>query len=146
MWRLAAVIVMVLLLSAKTLNGQDASGFSIQIIIRSYHFDQTKDYNEWNLGIGFGYRIGPFFHETGIYHNSESKVSLYSTITKIYPAEGVRGVLASFGFVTGYDRARVSPLPVVGLYLNDNPRLRLGLIPNPTGASALFSQLNYYLP
>lgn len=125
-------------------RGQEIRGFSIQLTLRSYHFDKDRDFNEWNIGLGVGYTLGYGGIELGTYYNSESNMSYYVTAGRSIPQDYWIGGLVSVGVVVGYERG-ISPMFIIGSYFNNNPRLRIGFLPNPTGSSALFSQLNYFL-
>lgn len=140
---LCRCVVILLLTFAATSTTQ--AQWSFQLLIRSHHFDSSRDYNEWNIGIGIGYDVGPTKIEVGTYYNSEKDISYYASSVNRVPKDANIGTVLSIGGVIGYDRGPC-PLLVLGSYINNNPSLRIGFLPNPTGSSAIFSQINYSVP
>lgn len=136
------ILLLILFFLPLSSSAQDFDKLSLHVTIRSHHIGAQKDYNEWNLGFGLGYDVGSLDIEVGSYYNSQKRTSFYITGVKRYPEDYFIGGIVSLGIVTGYEENPINPFPVIGMYLNNNPRLRIGLLPDPE-TLVIFSQLRY---
>jgi len=121
------------------LPGEGVGQVSIQITVRSYHFERD-DFTEWNLGMGIGYDFGPGTVEVGLYRNSNGDPSVYNVFTKSTPNEGNAGMIVGVGSVLGYPGGP-RPLLIPGGFFSKNPRLRILYAPPP--GNLFFSQVSY---
>lgn len=123
---------------------QDINRFSIHFTIRSYHLDRSKEYREWNWGVGIGYKVfRNVIFESGWYKNSNNNNSFYFGGTIEYPEDNYAGGGLSMGLITGYEDKGLKFLPhdffpytTPGLFLGKNPRLRAAFIPYAGGIIA----------
>lgn len=121
-------VILLLLVPVQETSGQ----ISVHLTLRSYHFDRSVDYNEWNFGAGLGYDTGPVDLEVGAYYNSRRNISFYVTAVKTYPENTTAGLSAAVGAVTGYQDV-VDPMAVAGARLGTDPRLRMIFLPTSGG-------------
>ena len=95
----------------------DLDGFALQLNIASYHPGSSRDYNEFNRGIGVEYHLDNFFLTGGYFWNSLYRDSFYLGVGKEITFGSVDwfglGVIA--GALTGY-RDGQEPLPAAVPY------------------------------
>lgn len=103
------------------------TALAIGLHIGTYHFDRSKDYNEFNPGI---YAVCDGW-TAGAYHNSERKVSVYAGRTF-----DVGPIDVTLGAVAGYRRAPLVPMVVPSYKIKDGPRVSL-LLPLEKGGGGL---------
>lgn len=103
------------------------TALAIGLHIGTYHFDRSKDYNEFNPGV---YALCDGW-TAGAYHNSERRVSVYAGRTF-----DVGPVDVTLGAVTGYSRAPLVPLVVPSYKIRGGPRVSL-LLPLEKGGGGL---------
>lgn len=116
----------------------------IQVTFTSFHLDRDKDYNEFNIGIGVGYDVGPVDVSVGWYVNSHKKNTFYFAADQAWPEGNPVAVGGFVGFVTGYGKGLMPAFaPAVSVGRKD-VRLRLSYIPVDKGVIA--PQLKYKFP
>ena len=96
----------------------DLENFAVQLNLASYHPNSSKDYNEFNRGIGVEYHLEEFFLAGGYFWNSLYRDTFYAGVGKEFTFGDVNwiGVGAIGGAITGY-RDGQEPLPAVVPYL-----------------------------
>lgn len=105
------------------------TALAIGLHIGTYHFDRSKDYNEFNPGI---YAVCDGW-TAGAYYNSERKASIYAGRT----FERVLGPIdITLGAVAGYRRAPLAPMVVPSYKIDGGPRMSL-LLPLEKGGGGL---------
>lgn len=113
----------------------------VQITFTSFHLDRDADYNEFNIGFGVGYDVGPVDLSVGWYINSHNKNTFYFAADKVWPEGHAVAVGGFVGLATGYKHVIVPAFaPAVSVGRKD-VRLRLSYIPVDRGVIA--PQLKY---
>jgi hypothetical protein len=132
-----------LILLAWTLVGIPACAqWSIHVTVRSYHFNRSENFNEWNVGFGVGYDVGTVATpQVGVYLNSDSDLSPYAIATLEWPEDTFLAAGTQIGMVGGYDKYPIMPFFAVGVGIGYNPQLRIAYIPYEEGLLA--SRIKY---
>ena len=92
--------------------------FALQLNIASYHPSSSRDYNEFNRGLGVEYHLDHFYLSGGYFWNSLYRHSFYAGVGKEITFGDVDwfGVGALAGAITGY-REGQRPRPAVVPYI-----------------------------
>jgi hypothetical protein len=136
-------LLIVLLFMGLSMEGSKvlANDLWLTTITRSYHSNQSKDYNEANYGLGFRYKADSPDISTigGVYKNSYYRQSIFGgwTYTPVKLTAVNLGVL--IGGVTGYNK-KILPLfvPIV-MYQRDNLGVNLIGVPPLSGTQSVLA-------